>query len=176
MKKTIALACLSFFLLGFGCKKNKTLNESQPAITTQASSYLIPAEQSDDTLLWYSKTPCFGACPTFSFLIKMNGEVTYHGKQHVAKLGEFKGTWTKNQLVELEEEMKKIDFYHFQKLYDDAKITDLPYMYIGYTKGNNLHKIKCRYQYPSEIKALSQWLDEKILSTTFNNIEKTEKR
>ncbi len=175
MKKYSWVIAFCAMSLLWGCATQKEI--TPPATSTSiADSYLIPSTEMEDTLLWYSKTPCFGACPTFSLLVKMNGQVLYHGKQHVEKLGEFTGQWTADQLSALETEMKKIQFYQLSKIYDDSKVTDLPSMYIGYTKGNQLYKIKCRYQYPNELKSLAKWLDSRVAQTELIINQKIEKQ
>jgi hypothetical protein len=137
-----------------------------------SNGYLIPSSIADDTLLFYSKTPCFGACPTFRLIIKMNGEVRYEGQKNVNLLGTYQGNWSKEQMIALDQEMKKINFYGFQPTYDNPVVTDLPSMYIGYTKGDALYKIKCRVQYPNELKTLSQWLDNQINTMTLTQKDK----
>ena len=164
-----ALLCLS--LLTIGCKKKKKQTETA-VIEQQGPSYLIPSSTADDTLLLYSKTPCFGACPTFRLVVKMNGQVVYEGQKNVERLGKFQGNWSKDQLSLLEDEMRKINFYGFQKSYDNSKVTDVPTMYLGYTKGNDLHKIKCRYEYPNELRELSKWMDTQLTNTNLIQTEK----
>jgi hypothetical protein len=102
----------------------------------------------------------------------MNGDIRYEGQKNVTHLGTFQGHWTKEQLTALDEEMKKINFYGFQTNYDNPVVTDLPTMYVGYTKGNDLHKIKCRVQYPNELKNLSKWLDNQINTSELQQTEK----
>jgi len=175
MKKLyFTLVIISISLL-WACQKKKEASSTEEAPVSDAS-YLIPASQKEDTLLWYSKTPCFGACPTFSLLVKMNGQLLYQGKQHVEKIGEFTGQWSADQLKALEMEMKKIQFYQFQKIYDDNKVTDLPSFYIGYTRGDDLYKIKCRYHYPNELKSLTQWIDGQLAQTALILNQKIEKQ
>ncbi len=166
----LLLLMTGILLFSFACKKKKDSAETK--LNATPTGYLIPSSLADDTLLLYAKTPCFGACPTFRLMIKMNGEIRYEGQKNVNLLGTYKGNWSKEQMIALDQEMKKINFYHFQKIYDNPVVTDLPSMYIGYTKGNDLYKIKCRVQYPNELKSLSQWLDTQINTTEFQQTEK----
>ncbi len=73
-------------------------------------------------------------------------------------------------------EMKKIQFYQFTKVYDDSKVMDLPSFYIGYTRGDDLYKIKCRYHYPNQLKSLTQWIDGQLAQTVLILNQKIEKQ
>lgn len=168
--KYIFLLLAVLLIFSIGCKKKKASGET--TLIESSKSYLIPSNTADDTLLLYAKTPCFGACPTFRLIVKMNGDIRYEGQKNVTHLGTFQGHWTKEQLTALDEEMKKINFYGFQTNYDNPVVTDLPTMYVGYTKGNDLHKIKCRVQYPNELKNLSKWLDNQINTSELQQTEK----
>jgi hypothetical protein len=156
----LSLLCIS------GCFFSK-LQKTEPQ-TEVAQSYLKPSSDLNDTLLLYKRTPCFGACPTFTMVVKMNGEVTYFGRQNVEMLGNYTAKWDANRLKQLDDQMQSVQFYQLPLSFDNPQVTDLPSTYIGYTEGNNLHTVKCRYQTPQNLKDLAAWLDGEIKQTTWN--------
>jgi hypothetical protein len=133
-------------------------------------SYLIPPSDLHDTLLLYKKTPCFGACPVFTLVVKMDGEVYFTGVKNTILEGTQSANWNSDQLEVLDRKMRELDIYNAPKSFDNPAVTDLPSMYIGYTKGNNLKTVKCRYQYPNGYKDLSAWLDEQINTSTWKSL------
>lgn len=56
-----------------------------------------------------------------------NGEVVYKGLQNVALKGEHKFSLSKNQLQEIEEELKKVDFNTKNEVIRDLPTTTLKY-------------------------------------------------
>ena len=168
----------SIVLLGFiflasstGCLRSGRLpsNEGQHAPKAM-DHYLIPSSDLHDTLLLYKKTPCFGACPVFTVVVKMDGEVYFTGVKNTLFEGTQSTNWRAEQLEVIDRKMRELDFYHAPKSFDNPAVTDLPSMYIGYTKGDNLKTVKCRYQYPNGYKDLSAWLDEQIKTSTWKSL------
>ncbi len=132
--------------------------------------YLIPSSDLHDTLLLYKKTPCFGVCPVFTLVVKMDGEVYLTGVKNTLFEGTQSTNWNAKQLEAIDHKMRELDIYNAPKSFDNPAVTDLPSMYIGYTKGDNLKTVKCRYQYPNGYKDLSAWLDEQIKTSTWKSL------
>lgn len=172
MKKSFLFLSLALTLAGAtGCLRSGRLPSNEGKDAPKAlERYLQPSSDLHDTLLLYKKTPCFGACPTFTLVVKMDGEVYYNGRQNVTMIGDYKSTWSADILQALEDKMQSVDFYKLAKSFDNPQVTDLPSMYMGYTKGNNLYTVKCRYQTPQNLKNLAIWLDQEIANTQWNLI------
>lgn len=164
--KILFLSVLLIALTLAGCFHSGRLPRNEGDQSPQARDrYLQPSSDLHDTLLLYKRTPCFGACPTFTMVVKMNGEVHYHGRQNVEMLGDYQATWNSDLLKQLDDKMQSVDFYQLPISFDNPQVTDLPSTYLGYTKGNNLHTIKCRYQTPQNLKDLAVWLDGEMKKT-----------
>jgi hypothetical protein len=133
-------------------------------------SYLIPSSDLHDTLLLYKKTPCFGVCPVFTLVVKMDGEVYLTGVKNTLFEGTQSTNWNAEQLKAIDHKMRELDIYNAPKSFDNPSVTDLPSMYIGYTKGENLKTVKCRYQHPNGYRELSAWLDEQIKTSTWKSL------
>lgn len=168
----------SLFLVSFiflvacsGCLRSGRLprNEGQHAPKAM-DNYLVPSYDLHDTLLLYKKTPCFGVCPVFTMVVKMDGEVYYTGVRNAMVEGTQTTNWNVQQLEVIDRKMRELEIYNAPKSFDNPSVTDLPSMYIGYTKGDNLKTVKCRYQYPNGYKDLSAWLDEQIKTSTWKSL------
>jgi hypothetical protein len=172
MKRNILFLPVLFIALTFaGCLRSGRLPRNEGNHSPKAfERYLQPSSDLHDTLLLYKRTPCFGACPTFTMVVKMDGEVYFNGRQHVEMIGDYKASWDADRLQQLESKMQYLDFYKLPNIFDNPQVTDLPSTYIGYTQGNNLHTVKCRYQTPQNLKDLASWLDQEISKTQWNQI------
>lgn len=171
--RIVLLAFLGLFLVtaSTGCLRSGRLprNESKQA-PKALDSYLKPSADLHDTLLLYKKTPCFGACPVFTLTIMMDGKAYLMGQKNMQYIGGYTAEWNADVMKALDEKMRAIQFYSLPRVFDNPKVTDLPSTYIGYTLGNNLHTIKCRYQTPQNLKDLSVWLDAEMEKTKWNLI------
>jgi hypothetical protein len=172
MKRNILFLSVLFIALTLaGCFRSGRLPKNEGNQSPHAiERYLQPSSDLHDTLLLYKRTPCVGACPTFTMVVKMDGEVYFNGRQHVEMIGDYKANWDADLLGQLESKMQALDFDKLPKIFDNPQVTDLPSTYIGYTLGNNLHTVKCRYQTPQNLKDLASWLDQEISKTQWNQI------
>jgi hypothetical protein len=182
--RNASLFLLSFIFLAActGClrsgrlPRNEGENAPKPMDSYGATSsdlqdgYLIPSSDLHDTLLLYKKTPCFGVCPVFTLVVKMDGEVYFTGVKNTLLEGTQSTNWNSEQLEVIDRKMRELDIYNAPKSFDNPSVTDLPSMYIGYTKGDHLKTVKCRYQYPNGYKDLSAWLDEQIKTSTWKSL------
>lgn len=167
------LTFLSFIFLAAssGCLRSGRLPRNEGEQAPQVMDrYLKPSSDMHDTLLLYKKTPCFGACPVFTLTVMMDGKAYLMGQKNMQYIGGYSAEWNTDVLKTLDEKMKAIQFYNLPRVFDNPQVTDLPSTFIGYTQGQNLHTIKCRYQTPQNLKDLSVWLDAEMEKTKWNLI------
>ncbi|MEN9394955.1 MAG: hypothetical protein RL362_1176 [Bacteroidota bacterium] len=172
MKRNILFLSVLFVALTFaGCLRSGRLPRNEGNHSPESlERYLQPSTDLHDTLLLYKKTPCFGACPVFTLTIMMDGKAYLMGQKNMEYVGGFGAEWNTELMNALDEKMRALQFYNLPHVFDNPQVTDLPSTYIGYTKGNNLYTIKCRYQTPQNLKDLSSWLDAEMKKTKWNLI------
>ena len=115
------------------------------------------------------RTPCFGKCPYYEFVIFSNGDVLYEGFNFVEKIGKFEGEISIKKIAFIKEKLKEVEFFNFDSVYD-AGVSDLPSTIIEVNLDNKKHRVKGRYRMPEKFKYFSKFIDEII-----NEIQSWEK-
>ncbi|MBL0052825.1 MAG: hypothetical protein IPP29_15595 [Bacteroidetes bacterium] len=81
----------------------------------------------DSLFLSIDKSPCFGACPTYTMVIYSNGgKSTLSGKKFTKNLGKFEYVFSNDQIKDLKVKITEADFFNLKDSYDDEKVMDLP--------------------------------------------------
>lgn len=176
---------LSFILLS-SCKviyvSSNDVVDRQPEVNDslyqkESDQYLNNTidELSDSLILKFQKTPCFGQCPTFVFLVYKSGYAEYIGERWVDLEGHFKGEVSKEKLSEVMKKAKEVGFYEMDNQYDNEYVTDLPST-ITTLKGESGFKVVAnRYEGPELLYELEKLIDEVADSIEWEKIESKEK-
>ena len=109
-----------------------------------------------------SKTPCFGACPEYSFVIDGKGNATYEGKKYVKLEGVHELNFHPETVNELFKAFEESNFWDFEDEYTD-NIADLPTTYITFTHDGKSKKIKDYYNAPEKLKGLETGADDYLV-------------
>ena len=104
------------------------------------------------------KTPCFGACPTFTFEINGKGEATYKGDANVDKLGNYTKVFTADETNKIFQTFVDADFWSFQDEYT-GNVTDLPTTFLQFKHDGNDKRIRMYYDVPQELRDLEAQVD-----------------
>lgn len=104
------------------------------------------------------RTPCFGACPTYTLSMDKNGNITYVGSNHVSKIGVYKGKLSKK---EANNYFRKYNTYITSKIKNEYKddIVDMAGLNITIVKSGKKKYIKNAQFGPSILKAMANELD-----------------
>lgn len=104
------------------------------------------------------RTPCFGACPTYTLSIDKNGNLTFIGSNHVSKIGSYKGKVSKKEANDF---FRKYNVYINSKLKNEYKddIVDVAGLNITIVKAGKKKYIKNAQYGPSILKAMANELD-----------------
>ena len=113
------------------------------------------------TFVKMKRTPCFGKCPYYEFIIFSNGDVLYEGFNFVEKIGKFKGKVNIKKIAFIKKKLKEVEFFKFDSVYD-AGVSDLPSIIIEVNVDNKKHRVKGRYRMPQKFKNFSKFMDEII--------------
>lgn len=105
------------------------------------------------------RTPCFGACPTYTLSMDKNGNLTYVGSNHVGKIGEYEGKIAK---VEASSFFKKYSPYINKKLKKEYQndIVDMAGLNMNIIKSGKTINIKNAQFGPSALKVIANELDK----------------
>jgi len=78
-----------------------------------APQYPIP----DDTVISMQRGNCEGGCPVYRVLVFANGDVIWHGRNRVAKVGVILSAIERDQIRALLQEFEAIDYFHLENIY-----------------------------------------------------------
>ena len=102
-----------------------------------------------------------GPCPSWIFILYPDGKVTYHGREHVDRTGNYSGKISTDRLNEFKSMLDKASFFDFKEVYYE-NVTDLPTTYLFYKNGENSLKIMDYYGAPKTLKSLEFKIEEFI--------------
>jgi len=106
-----------------------------------------------------SRSACYGYCPTYNLTFKGNGEATYEGLNHVDRIGTYRATVSKDQLINLMKRFKEIKFFELKDLYDDM-VTDIPTYTVSYTLNGKTKQVVDRFGSPQELRDAERYMDD----------------
>ncbi|MEO6882854.1 MAG: DUF6438 domain-containing protein [Bacteroidia bacterium] len=124
----------------------------------------------DSTLIWMSKTPCFGTCPVYTIDIHANGKVFFDGTQNVSKIGKFQKQLTKQLVDSLTNIFENAPFWDFKDNYS-AMMTDIPTTYIRFVHNGKDKKIRDYYNAPQSLRILEKMIQQIANSDDWTKIE-----
>ncbi|HRC33520.1 MAG TPA: DUF6438 domain-containing protein [Bacteroidia bacterium] len=114
----------------------------------------------DSLFLSIDKSPCFGACPTYTMVIYSNGgKSTLSGKKFTKNLGKFEYVFSNDQIKDLKVKITEADFFNLKDSYDDERVMDLPMSTIDVFMGGVRKKVVGRYETPKEFRVFETYLD-----------------
>jgi hypothetical protein len=136
------------------------------AILVSCSSFSCSGPKTitdEDLLIELKRTPCYGYCPVYTIKIAKTGKGLFEGVENVEKTGIYSFSLRQEELAELENAFRQIDFYGLRDIYH-AEVSDLPTTYITYIKGGKRKKIMDYYGAPEELRSLENRIEELVLS------------
>lgn len=163
-------------LISFGCKSKKqqgVANEIEIVKKTneqkskKESSKYAAAESKDMEspkfaeliLVSLSKTPCFGACPSFNFTVFANGTAQYDGLSNVARLGKYKAKINKEDVNQLLNEASAVGYFSLKDKYDSEFVSDVPSATTYLNLEGKEKKVICRYECDDRIKKVNKMIE-----------------
>jgi len=106
-----------------------------------------------------SKGACMGACPTYSGTVYGDAHVTYNGKQHVQRMGEYAGEISTELLCRLKTALTENGFMELDE--DQTKpVMDAPMSVITVSMNGQKHSVKWNIGTPQAVAALQELMIE----------------
>ena len=80
------------------------------------TSTIVDTVEETEKIFSYSKSPCFGRCPTYGITLLNDGTLKYDGKAHAKKLGQYETNLSEADMKYVKNELKRIDMVALSKL------------------------------------------------------------
>lgn len=112
--------------------------------------------QTDEPVLIYQKTACFGQCPTYTMSFYANGTVKLEGRAHIDKLGTYEKNLGKKRVKYLLKTLDEIDFCSLDDAYGMG-VSDFPSTIISYECDGQKKRVEAIMEMPE---GLAKFIDE----------------
>lgn len=110
-----------------------------------------------DSYIKVKTTGCFGTCPIYEFQLNGDGMGVYKGERFVAVEGEKKKEFGIMDAGLAFDSFRSANFWSYEDEYT-GNITDLPTTFLTFSDGGKTKTIRLYYDYPDELKRLSEYV------------------
>ncbi len=136
----IRILLLLTILLGGACKAGKQVKQETARLELR-------------------KTPCFGSCPEFTFIVYLDGKASYTGLTHVERVGEYEKTFSRDEVKSVVDAFEAAGYWNFNDSYVNPGVTDLPSVYTTFEHNGRSKTIENQMNAPKALKELEKMLD-----------------
>lgn len=156
---------LAFSLALPACAQRKTPRKAKPATTAAAP-------KTQEPVLVYQRTPCYGRCPAYTATIYADGRVEYDGQRFVPLLGKHTLSLPPAQVAEMLAEAKRIGFGQLAESYT-GHTSDLPATIITvHPAGQPRHAVYASEGIPSTLQGYINYLNGRLDPLAGVNVDK----
>ena len=163
MKKLIFIG-LGAALLFASCKKKDVSNSSDSNKVESKEELNVVSE--NVTLIQFSKSSCYGKCPTYSFTLTPEGLMAYNGVANVPLIGEHKIKANANFASSILERALAINYFELKEKYDNQYVTDIPSTTLSIETDKRSGKTYARHEIPTDLLELNDYIHEEVMNLT----------
>jgi len=124
------------------------------------------------TEIGIERTPCYGTCPSYTFIVRRDGTFHYKGDRHVERQGEFTGTIPVWHFQRLAQFIKDSGYTELEDYYSRA-VTDNPTIFTMVVM-NGKRKTVSNYANagPTKLWAIEQLIDDLMTKAKWDGPQK----
>lgn len=147
---------LAFSLALPACAQRKMSRKAKPAKTAATTP------KTQEPVLVYQRTPCFGRCPVYTATIFADGRVEYDGQRFVPLLGKHILSLPPATVAALLAEARRINFAELAERYV-GNTSDLPATIITvHPAGQPLHAVYASENIPASLQGYIDYLNGRL--------------
>lgn len=144
---------MTFFLALVGCKSHQSAAEKEAKVSKTIAI-------SDSLLVKIKREACFGRCPQYYATIYKTGWAEYYGEMNVRKVGQWYARLTNEQLIYLNEAIRKYRIEELDSAYSNPYLADFPVYYLWVSDKKPRKEIMLNHEsLPAEISEFTQILE-----------------
>lgn len=117
----------------------------------------------------YSKSPCFGRCPTYGITLLNDGTLKYNGKAHAKKLGTYETRLSDEDMRYIKNELKNIDMIALSNLPPEL-VVDGSNTHFVYEVPDPSLSVSWMGGIPKDLVELVNWLEKINRTATWTKI------
>lgn len=170
MKKLILLLSIIGLIFTVACKK-------KDANSSVESKLEIKTPKEELALMIFSKSSCYGKCPTYTATITPEGVVDFNSRGNTPVIGIHTLQAREGFVDEVMERANNIKFYDLQDKYDSEYVTDIPSTTLKIETTERSKSVYSRYKSPEEVKEFYNFIHDELmlLAEVKNKVEEEEK-
>ncbi len=146
-------------LLAFSCKSKEKIQAAPSIIKKELTEQEV---RSLPKIVAYSKSPCYGHCPSFKMTVYQDGWTIFEGKRYTIVEDTVLIQLTPTQLATLMEQCETADIWTAEKSYG-MRIQDLPTTTLHLYEAEKDKKIRWRTRQPERLKTLDRQMMQFII-------------
>lgn len=159
MKKLLYIMLASSVILT-ACKK-KTISSSDKVKETEVEEVVDVNEKV--TLIQFSKSACYGKCPTYTVTLTPDGKMDYNGIANMPLLGSHIIKANSSFAKDILDRANSVNFFEFNDKYDNQYVTDIPSTTLNIETNQRKKTTYARHEIPSELMGLNTYVHEEIM-------------
>ncbi|CAN5416967.1 hypothetical protein BH23BAC1_BH23BAC1_18820 [soil metagenome] len=126
-------------------------------------------EITEEVVISFEATRCYGTCPVFSYNIYENGTARYIGKEYVENEGIYETEVSSDDMEELVEIFERYNFFDFKDRYTEH-VSDLPTVYVYLSHDGKRKKVTDYYGAPESLKEMEKEILKKLRSLNWKKV------
>lgn len=155
-------------------KKNNSIpltntNQDTAVLSKYRTMKFVSAKENDTIFATLTRTPCFGTCPVYKLMIFKSGLALYEGSQHVEKTGRYLVYFSEEEMKNIEEKAKEIDYFGLKDEYD-SPVTDFPTTYTSLRLNGKVKAISNRVSGPKGLTDYQKLIHEYLMQKEFKEL------
>lgn len=155
MKPNFLIISVCFFFV-FACKSKKDVSEVK--------------QNNQNVFLSLERTPCYGTCENYKFIIYSNGYCIYEGKNFVENIGKYESVIDSKKIELIKNKAIEINYFSLENSYNHTGITDIPATITELIYNGKNKRIENRYRGPQELKEFELYIDSIIKDLPWKKI------
>ncbi len=119
------------------------------------------------------RTACFGSCPVFLAEVWSDGQVTWQGERHVARLGHYTAQAPATWIAELLKEAEQSGFFRLGGHYptNGRLVSDLPQTITMLRQNNKEYRVTDNADAPLGLLQFERYWQEKLEELSWNMVK-----
>lgn len=161
----LAALAVSGLVLGTSCSRSSSTLDDPSGKSEGAPA----ARATADTVVTLERTPCYGACPSYTVALLADGTVRYHGREYVAVADTATARVPPDSVQALAEAFVEARYFAFAPRYQSGEacaryVTDMPTVITSLRLDDGIHRVShyhgCRgFARATVLKALERRVD-----------------
>ena len=156
MKKVLLVLGAVSLLLAVSCKKKNTDSSVESKVE-------VKEEKEELALIVFSKSACFGKCPTYVATITPEGVIDLNARANMPLQGAHTLKAREGFIEEIMERANKMKFYELKDKYDNEYVTDIPGTTLKIETTDRSKSVYARYEIPEDVLALNKFIHDEIM-------------